>query len=95
MNSHPDKQVTYYAGWNMPGFPPAMDPKAFNTFNEAREWLIEELTATPAFEDDVYEETAEEVAWIRRQSRSFCTHELGDGCVYWVGACVGPRVDED
>jgi len=36
-------QENYIAGWNMPGYMPDSEPSAFETFDEAKRYIIEEL----------------------------------------------------
>ena len=36
-------KAKWTAGWNMPGFLPDMTPETFDSFEEARSWVIIEL----------------------------------------------------
>lgn len=79
----------YTAGWNAPGYLPDSDPGEFDTFDDAKRYIIEELKRQEdeAGEDD--EELAEDFAALAEdvnlESEPFSV--MGpDGYAYWV-AC--------
>lgn len=74
----------YSAGWNMPGYLPEMDPMEFGTFEEAKQFILNELTfAEDATEN---EEDAEEFCHMAEEinlySHTFHTRTMPDGYTY-------------
>lgn len=96
MNKYPrkDRELVYYAGWNLPGCLPEMEPFAFSTFETARDWLTEELTNAPCLKGDgaAFDALAEKA---RTATEPFALAPAPDGYVYWVDAYEAPRVNKD
>jgi hypothetical protein len=76
----------FIAGFNQPGYLPDNDPEEFDTFEEARDYLADELdrAADDATEGgdlaDALEESADE---IREETGPF-SYLAADGYAYWV-----------
>lgn len=81
--------MKYIAGWNMPGCLPEMEPAEFKTFEEAKQYVVDELEAClDACDDesdpDLIDEWATEEASARLETGPFETFPCPDGYVYWV-----------
>jgi hypothetical protein len=48
----------YVAMWNMPGCLPEMEPGKFDTFDDAKDFVLEELHHCAAGTDDCHEQNA-------------------------------------
>ena len=69
--------MTYVAGWNVPGYTPDMDPREFKRFDDAREFLISELSDL--------NDAARAIQMIRSYDVPGYFEVMGpDGYVYWV-----------
>lgn len=82
--------MIYTAGWNMPGYLPEMEPCSFDTWEEAVEFLYQELkdlamnSAVEDPEKSAFYEGANQVkSWSGTYS-SYTTSEMPDGYVYWI-----------
>jgi hypothetical protein len=78
--------MNYTAGYNLPGCLPEMEPQRFDTFDEAKRFVIRELkqgedTAENEDEAERFCHTAEDV---NLESGPFAIGPMPDGYVYWV-----------
>lgn len=83
-----DETVNFVAGWNMPGYLPEMEPAGFETFDEAKRFIIDELKSVEDSTAADGNETAAEEACslaedVNLESGPFTTGEV-EGYVYWV-----------
>ncbi len=80
----------YIAGWNMPGYLPDNEPAHFDTFEEAKQYIIDELMAY-ADEEDADEPTTlgneiDNVAQdVNLESRPFTVY--AGKFAWWVEPC--------
>lgn len=79
----------YVAGWNMPGCLPEMEPARFETFEEARDYILDELDdCLDACDDesnpDLEGEWQTERDATAIETGPFNTMPCPDGYVYWV-----------
>jgi hypothetical protein len=44
MGKHSKPTNQWVAGWNMPGYLPDNQPEVFDSFEDAQEWLAEQIT---------------------------------------------------
>lgn len=78
----------FIAGWNQPGYLPESDPEEFDTFDEAKRYIIDEIKRA---EDDAGDSDDEELAEdlcalaedINLESDPFSVL-APDGFAYWV-----------
>lgn len=87
--------MKYVACWNMPGYLPEAEPAEFETFDEAKRYIIDELKEQEdrhggELEDEDSAATlcfaAEEA---NLESGPFETGEMPDGYTYWVMEAEG------
>lgn len=78
--------MRYVAMWNLPGCLPEMEPADFDTFEDAKTYIIDALkTQEDAAESEEDAETFCHAAEdVNLESRPFCTPPLPDGYVYSV-----------
>lgn len=84
--------MTYTAGWNMPGYLPDGDPQQFDSFDEAKCYIIDELKFQEEHNSDAHgnwqEADAETYCHraedVNLESGPFCTEVMPCGYVYWV-----------
>jgi hypothetical protein len=82
-------QTKYVAGWNMPGYLPEMEPAEFDSFEEAKAFIVDELEDQANGHDEGDEEGdayEREVRFLQRDGIDgpFSTPEMPDGYTYWV-----------
>lgn len=69
--------MAYVAGWNAPGYVPDMDTREFERFDDAREFLISELSDL--------DDSARAIELIRIYDEPGYFEVMGpDGFIYWV-----------
>lgn len=73
--------MTWVAGWNIPGYLPEMHPETFDSWEDAREFLINEIESF--LEDSVGSSAL--IALLREAMAddSFQSAQV-DGYVYWI-----------
>lgn len=77
----------YIAGWNTPGYLPETEPEVFETFDEAKCYVLETMLFHEDSVTDQDKDLAEELSHLQQdvnlESGPFNTHCV-DGLVYWV-----------
>jgi hypothetical protein len=76
----------YVAGWNMPGYMPEMEVAEFDSFEDAKGFIQDELEVAADSSDepeeyDAYQEGSHDLI---TETGQFTTSEMPDGYVYWV-----------
>jgi hypothetical protein len=77
----------YVAGWNQPGYLPESEPKEFDTFEDAREFIADELDyrLSQVLQDDTnYEGIIEHEKNLVLEETEPFSFLARDGYVYWV-----------
>ena len=80
--------MKYVAGWNMPGYLPEMDVADFDTFDEAKQFIIDELLeqadqSGALDENDLADDFDEAAQDTNLETRPFSVGPL-DQYLYWV-----------
>lgn len=75
----------FIAGWNQPGYLPESDPAEFDTFDEAKRYIIDEMLqlADEVESEDDAEEISGAAEDVNLESRPFTAGPF-DGYVFWV-----------
>ncbi len=89
----------FVAGWNMPGTLPEAEPGEFATFDQAREFLINELSMRAEHADTMAEiptlegsqarsalcelDPDNEMSWLPTDATEYESTDVG-GYVYWI-----------
>ncbi len=83
----------YTAGWNQPGYLPEMDVEEFDTFDDASEWLFDNLDLNLSNNvdetDAAIRTNLEGFEYIADQGRPFSYLAL-DGYAYWIDKVLDP-----
>lgn len=84
--------ANFTAGWNQPGELPESDPAEFDTFDEAKRYIIDQMLqladdVAEGGDEDLAEEITNDAEDVNLESREFVTGPY-DGDVYWVAASV-------
>ncbi len=76
----------YVVGWNQPGYLPDNAPDDFETFEDAKAFIIGELKLAEdsAATEDIAESLCHLAEDVNLESAPFTTPEAADGYVYWV-----------
>ncbi len=89
----------YAAGWNMPGYMPEMDVVHFDNFDDAKQYIIDELLnqadqSGALDEEDLAEDYNEAAEDTNLESRPFSVGPL-DQYIYWVDEISEEDYDPD
>ena len=79
--------MTFYAGWNQPGYMPESESLETDDFDEARDYIVEELETladeAAEMDDADLEEAADKAITEAKESRYPFTVYAG-GYAFWV-----------
>ena len=95
-----ETKTHFHAGWNMVGYMPEMEPATFETFEDARDWMVEEMERWADHLEDFHDKDSE-VAEMIEAAESLATEtgpEWGDivsNESFWINACSETECQED
>jgi len=76
--------VKYIAGFNQPGYLPESEPEEFDTFDEAKDYLVNEMErALDDSDEESSDDLESDIEEVQEQTAEF-SFLASDGYAYWV-----------